>query len=231
MGADESCELVIDALVSEYTTQHPWVTIETVVYNDDVVRQKLQAGEVDIALLTASDEQPAGDWWETAWYRDGIAVIVNPSTPVEETGMVFLREIYQGRVQEWEGVVLTVVIRESGSGLRSTFDRLVLGTQEATLMAVVMPSSRGVIDFVGSNPGAIGYISTLQLEPEDLETVRLMSVDGVFPEPSMANNGGYPLVRQLVVAASGEPSGEVREFAQWLVGSSGQLMANRYAGW
>jgi len=231
MAVIESCEMVGDALVDEYTAQYPWVTIETEVFNDEVVRERLSSGEVDIALLTETGQPTTPNWWETAWYCDGLAIVAHPSTPVTETGMMFLHEVYRGRIQEWGGMVLTVVAREAGAGVRDVFDRLVLGDQAVTLTAVVMPSSRGVIEYVGSNPGAIGYISTLRLEHEDLEFVRLLPVDGVLPEESAIAKGSYPLVRQLVVAARGEPVGQVREFAQWLVGPEGQKMAREFAGW
>ena len=227
----ESCETVVDLLVDGYVAQRPWVTIDTEVFNDDVVRERLKSENVDLALLTGTGQVAASDWWETPWYQDGIAVVVNPLTPAPDVSMTFLHEVYIGRIQEWDGTVLAVVSRESGSGVRWAFDRAVLGDQSVTLTAVVMPTSRGVIEYVGRTPGAVGYISTFQLSSEDLGRVRLMPVDGVLPDHASVTQGTYPLARQLVLASRGEPTGEAREFAQWLLGSAGQKIAYDHAGW
>lgn len=227
----ESCETVVDLLVDGYVAQHPWVTISTEVFNDDVVRERLESENVDLALLTSTGEAAVSDWWETPWYQDGIAVVANPLTPVPDVSLTFLREVYGGRIQEWDGTVLAVVSRESGSGVRWAFDRVVLGDQSVTLTAVVMPTSRGVIGYVGGTPGAVGYISTFRLNREDLRGVRLIPVDGVLPDHASVSQGTYPLARQLVLASRGEPTGEAREFAQWLLGSVGQKIARDHAGW
>jgi len=227
----ESCAIVVDSLVAGYTAQRPWVTIDTEVFNDEIVRDRLKYEDVDLALLNATGPPTLGDWWEMPWYRDGLAVVANPSTPLPDISMTFLHEVYRGRIQEWNGTVLAVVTRESGSGVRETFDRAVLGDQSVTLTAVVVPTSRGGIKYVGATPGALGYISTLQLGSEDLERVRLMPVDGILPDHESVSQGLYPLARQLVVASRGEPMGEAREFAQWLVGAAGQRIARDHTGW
>jgi phosphate transport system substrate-binding protein len=113
--------------------------------------------------------------------------------------------------------VLTVVSREEGSGTRAAFESIVLGGESATLNAVVMPSSEATVEYVASSPGAVGYVSTGHLD----ESVRVLPVEGVLPTRQTINDGSYPLWRQLYLASVGEPTGEAREFSQYVLSGGG----------
>jgi phosphate transport system substrate-binding protein len=55
--------------------------------------------------------------------RDGVAVIVNPETKVENLTIEQIKKIYTGEIRNWKDVggddaPITVVSREEGSGTR-----------------------------------------------------------------------------------------------------------------
>lgn len=217
----DSCAPMADALAAAYEDMRPWVTVDLVgVYNSAEAEEALRAGEADVALL--SWRNPAGDdnLWSAPYARDGIAVIVHPTTPITETGIAFLQEIFRGRLQEWQGIILVVVSREQGSGARAAFDSAVLGERRVTPTAVVVSSSEAMVAYVAGTPGAIGYVSTLRLD----EGVRVLPVEGVLPTADAIADGRYPLSRPLYLATVGEPTGEAREFAQWTLGPKGQAV-------
>jgi len=223
--AADSCGSLAEELAAAYEEAHPWVTVRIETWNSALAEQTLRAGGADLALLswpgeTADDEEPL---WSYPFARDGIAVIVHPVTPLTETGLAQLREIFRGRVQEWGGMVLTVVSREEGSGTRAAFESAVLNGYDVTPTAVVMPSGEAVIEYVARTPGAIGYVSMLQLD----NRVRALPVEGVLPSPATVTDGSYPLSRPLYLAATAEPTGETREFAQWVLGPEGQAIVER----
>jgi phosphate transport system substrate-binding protein len=224
--AADSCEPLAEELATAYEESRPWVTVHAEVFNAAVAEQALRAGEADLALLSwlreSASEEPL---WSQPFAYDGIAVIGHPGLPFTETGLAFLQEIFRGRVQEWGSLVLTVVSREEGSGTRAAFDSVVLGNYDATRTAVVMPSSEAVVEYVAHTPGAIGYVSTLRLE----NSVRVLPVEGVLPTPDAISSESYPLSRPLYLATVGEPTGEAREFAQWVLGPEGQAVASRLA--
>jgi phosphate transport system substrate-binding protein len=151
------------------------------------------------------------------FFRDGIAVIVHPASSFSEIGLGQLREIFRGHLQERQGVVLSVVSREDGSGTRAAFESMVLDGERTTLNAVVMPSSSAVVDYVASTPAAMGYVSTQCLE----ERVRVLPVEGSLPTDQAISTGIYPLWREIYLASGGEPAGEARQFAQWLLRGGG----------
>jgi phosphate transport system substrate-binding protein len=190
--------------------------VESQVFNTVLAEQVLREDGADVALLSwigDSEEEGEVPLWTERFARDGVAVIVHSESPVAEVGMAQLREIFRGRLQEWNGTVLIVVSREEGSGTRAAFESIVLAGESATLNAVVMPSGEATVEHVSSTPGAIGYVSTEYLD----ESVRVLAVEGVLPTRQTIDDGSYPLWRQLYLASMGEPAGEAREFSQWLL--------------
>jgi phosphate transport system substrate-binding protein len=226
--AADSCGSMVEALAAAYEESRPWVTVHVEVFNSSVAEQTLRAGEADLAFLSWMQQTVDGDpLWLQPFARDGIAIIAHPSVPFREMGLAFLQEIFRGRIQEWDEVVLTVVSREEGSGTRAAFNRVVLDIHKATHTAIVASSSEAVIEHVRQRPGAIGYVSTLRITQPVAESVRLLPLEGVLPTRTAVSDRSYPLSRRLLMAATAEPTGEARLFAQWVLGPQGQAIA----GW
>jgi phosphate transport system substrate-binding protein len=226
--AADSCGSLVEALAAAYEESRPWVTIHVEVFNSSVSEQTLRAGEADLAFLSWVQQTVDVDpLWLEPFARDGIAIIAHPSVPLREMGLAFLQEIFRGRIQEWEGSVLTVVSREEGSGTRAAFNRVVLDIHRATHTAIVASSGEAVVEHVRQRPGAIGYVSTLHITQPVAESVRVLPLEGVMPTRAAVSDGSYPLSRRLLMAAMTEPTGEARQFAQWVLGPQGQAIA----GW
>jgi phosphate transport system substrate-binding protein len=221
----DSCQPLAEALALAYEESFPWITIEVAVFDTLLAERTLRSGNTDLALLSWLEESTDEEsLWSQPFARDGVAVIAHPATPLANIGLFQLHEIFRGRVQEWDGVVLTVVSREDGSGTRQAFERIVMGNYDTTLTAVVMPSSASVIEHVAYTPGSLGYVSTLQLQGRVLDNVHVLPVEGVLPTSESLREGSYSLPRTLYLATVGEPAGESREFAQWILGSQGQAV-------
>jgi len=226
--AADSCGPLAEELAAAYEEARPWVTVQVEVFNAAVAERTLRAGGADLALLSwlqeSADDEPL---WSQKFAHDGVAVIVHPATPFAETGLAHLQAIFRGQVQEWGGMVLTVVSREEGSGTRVTFEGVVLGSYDVTPTSVVMPSSEAVVEYVAQTPGALGYVSMAWVD----ERVRVLPVEGILPTPDALSDGSYPLSYPLYLAAAAEPAGEAREFAQWVLGAEGQAITGRLGDW
>ena len=123
---------------------------------------------------------------------------------------------------------ITVVIRESGSGTREAFDRTVTdGTHfleeydengkkidRNSIFAVVQTKGGSMLSSVAADRYAIGYLSPATLN----DSVRAISVDGVFPENQSVLNGSYPLRRPFVIVtnSSTEPTPLAADFLRYL---------------
>jgi len=230
--AADSCGPLVEELAGAYEDARPWVTVEIEVFDSSVAERTLREGEADLALLSWMQESTYEEpLWSQVFAHDGIAVITHPATPFSETGLAYLKEVFRGRIQEWGGMVLTVVSREDGSGTRRMFDETVLDIQKVTHTAIVMPSSEGVIEYVARTPGAIGYVSTLRLGESAATDIRVLPVEGILPTGDAISDASYPLSRPLYMATLAEPTGEAREFAQWVLGPQGQAIAGRSGHW
>ena len=230
--AADSCGPLAEELAVAYKEAHPWATVQVQVFNSSVAEQTLRAGEADLALLSRVQETTYEEpLWRHVFARDGIAIIAHPTMPFDETGLAHLQDIFRGRIQEWGGTVLVAVSREDGSGIRSAFDGAVLGIHKVTHTAVVMSSNEAVIEYVARTPGAIGYVSTLQMTESTAASVRVLPVEGVLPTWAAISDTSYPLSRWLYLAATGEPTGEAREFAQWILGPQGQTIIGKFGNW
>ncbi len=107
---------------------------------------------------------------------------------------------------------ITVVVREVGSGTREAFDSLVTDgihflaeadengrtRHNTTERAVVQTKNGALLTSVASDVNAIGYLSLSSLN----ESVRPISVEGVFPEETSLLDGSYPLQRPYVIMTS-----------------------------
>ena len=224
----DSCGPLAEQLAAAYEEAYPWVTIQVQVWNSALAQETLRADEADLALLSwlgqTTDEKSL---WSHPFARDGIAIVVHPGLPLTETGLAYLQDIFRGRVQERDGVVLIAVNREEGSGTRDVFESAVMGGYDVTPTGVVMPSSQAVVEHVARTPGAIGYVSTFQVD----DRVRVLPVEGVLPTPATIADGSYPLSRPLYLAATAEPAGATREFAQWVLGPEGQVIIGKLENW
>jgi phosphate transport system substrate-binding protein len=212
-------------LAEAYEETYPWVTVHLETYNSLLSEQALRQDEADVALLSWSKQDTETILWTRPVFKDGLVVIAHPATPFTEMNLDLLQEIYRGRIQEWGDSVLVVVTREDGSGTRAAFDSAILQGRDITLTAVVMISNDAVIQYVADTPGSIGYISTLQTS-SDTSGVKMLPLEGILPTRATIQEGSYALVRELHLATVGEPTGEAREFAQWVLGPKGQAIIN-----
>jgi phosphate transport system substrate-binding protein len=220
--AADSCAPLTEALATAYEEMRPWVTVHVEAYNTALAEEALTDGQADVALLSWIGKDSNDTLWSSPLAADDLAVIVHPASPMTEASLTLLQEIYRGRVQEWQGLVLAVVSREEGSGTRAAFDSIVLQGRDITLTAVVVPSSEAVVDYVARTPGSIGYVSARRLGDTPSDGVRILPIDGALPSSVAMDDGLYPLTRALHLATVGEPAGEAREFVQWALGPEGQ---------
>ena len=99
---------------------------------------------------------------------DGLAVVVHPSNNIAGLSLVQLRDIFAGRLLDWQALgsdagEILLVSREDGSGSRILFETRVMSDERVALTAVVMPTSQDVVDYVAKNPHAIGYVSRAEV--------------------------------------------------------------------
>jgi phosphate transport system substrate-binding protein len=156
---------------------------------------------------------------------DGIAVIVNPSNPVDELSVEQLRAIFSGEIQNWKDVggedrEINLVNRDEASGTREAFNKIVMGDTRFDRSATVLPGTGQVRDVVARSEGAVGYISVGFVEPRFSSLpVKALVIDGVVPSEATVSSGEYPIARDLHFFTKGEPTGLARQWIDFVLSS------------
>jgi len=231
LSADTSTVALMDELVTAYLIDRPHVTIQLEqAANAERAFEALQGGQSDLIAVSwlPEVEASAADLWHLSFARDPIVIITHHANPVGDLTLPQLRDIFQGQTLFWAdlgGPELDVipVSREDGAGTRLSFESLVMGRQDVSPTAVVMPSNQAVVEYVASTPGAIGYVSSAWLVP----AVNLLAVEGVTPSPASVEDGRYLLARPYYLAARAEPSGGLAELINWIKAGAGQEIVRR----
>lgn len=247
---------VLDALTDAYARQHPNVVFDLRGGGSTLGEEAIRADRYDIAASTLFPPDPAagrpappGDERvvRTPIGINGLAVIVHPSNNVDALSLVQVRDLYSGRVLDWQALGgdtgdVVLVSREDGSGARILFEDRVMGDDRVSLTAVVMPSSEDVVDFVSRNPGSVAYVSRSHVvdwipgeEAPDRQTVaagsapvKVVSLEGRWPTREEIASQQYALTQPLYLMTLGNPKGQVRQFIDFVLSPAGQAIVARY---
>ncbi|MEA3309816.1 MAG: substrate-binding domain-containing protein [Chloroflexota bacterium] len=228
----ESTAPLIQAWVPAYQNHNSAVELVLLERAMALAEQALINGDMDVALLAQlPSESAVPTYWSEPVAREGLAIVVNPQNGLPGLTEGQLRELFQGRVEDWarwEGLpgLPVIVSREEGAGEYAYFQAQVMGDFPVTLTALLAPSSEAVLKMVGEKELAVGYLSTAWLDGR----VRPLPLDGVSPSREMLASGVYPLTRELYLVMRGEPQGASRDFAQWVLGAEGQRIVAEQ-GW
>lgn len=171
--------------------------------------------------------------------RDAIAVIVNPENPINELTLEQISRIFRGEINNWselggENRPIVRLSRETNSGTHVYFLETVirLGSKKDKAIfspdTLLLPSSEGIISEVRDNPNAIGYDGLGYVTPE----VKVVSIAtnetevAVAPSIVTVNNNLYPISRDLYMYSAGQPTGETRQYLDWVLSSEAQQIVS-----
>ena len=159
------------------------------------------AGNVDIGLSSRAlkpEEEEKGAVGHTV-ALDGVAIVVNPASGVEDLSVEQIAQIFKGEITNWselggEDAEIAVLGREDGSGTRSAFEEIV-GVDGECKYTNEYSSTGDVIGNVASNPNAIGYASLSAVD----DTVKAVKVGGVECSEATIKDGSYEIQRPFLM--------------------------------
>lgn len=219
-----SMEKVIGALGESFKEQNAGVTFT---YNPTGSGSGITAvseGRCDIGLSSRAlkDDEKASGLKETILAYDGIAIIVNPQSKVEDLTVEQIKKIYTGEITNWSEVggadgEIVLIGREAGSGTRDGFESIT-DTKDKCKYRQELTSTGDVITTVAQNPNAIGYASLASVK----DTVKALKVGGVTPTEDTVKDGSYVVQRPFVlVTKEGTPLSETaQKFFNYATSSS-----------
>lgn len=133
---------------------------------------------------------------------DGIAIIVNKDSKVEDLTVDQLKQMFTGEITNWSEVggddggddgEIVLVGREAGSGTRDGFESIV-DVKDSCKYAQELTATGAVISAVEANPLAIGYASLSAVG----DTVKAVTVGSVECSEETVKDGSYEVQRPFV---------------------------------
>lgn len=185
--------------------------------------RQIKQEEIDEAMTNGVDP------FEIVIARDAIAVIVHPNNPVSQLTLQQVSDIYSGKIDNWKALggddrPIVRLSRETNSGTHIYFLETVLRLGEKenkTLFStdtLLLPSSEIIISEVRQNPNAIGY-DGLGYVTDEVKVIALSEESGgnyILPSAETVSAGEYPVARDLYMYTNGEPTGEIKQYLEWI---------------
>lgn len=159
--------------------------------------------------------------------REAFVFFTHKNNPVDNLTQQNIKDIYSGKIRNWKDVggkwqSIRPFQRNANSGSQSTMEKLM---GETSLMP---PEERNYSGGMGeiirsvakyrNHANAIGYsflffVETLHAN----ENIKILSIDGVYPDKNNIRNGTYPFVYHFyAITLEGRESAETKQLLQWL---------------
>ena len=198
-GGSTSMKNVIAALTEGFAEVEPGVTVSYDPTGSGAGITGATDKTLDIGLSSrALKDDEKNDVDGTVIALDGIAIIVNKASKVEDLTVDQLKQMFTGEITNWSEVggddgEIVLVGREAGSGTRDGFESIV-DVKDTCKYAQELTATGAVISAVEANPLAIGYASLSAVG----DTVKAVTVEGVECSEDTVKDGTYKIQRPFV---------------------------------
>ena len=198
-GGSTSMKNVIAALTEGFAEVEPDVTVSYDPTGSGAGITGATDKTLDIGLSSrALKDDEKADVEGTTIALDGIAIIVNNASKVEDLTVDQLKQMFTGEITNWSEVggddgEIVLIGREAGSGTRDGFESIV-DVKDSCKYAQELTATGAVISAVEANPLAIGYASLSAVG----DTVKMVTVGGVECSEETVKDGSYEVQRPFV---------------------------------
>ena len=202
-GGSTSMKNVIAALTEGFAEVEPGVTVSYDPTGSGAGITGAADKTLDIGLSSrALKDDEKADVEGTTIALDGIAIIVNNASKVEDLTVDQLKQMFTGEITNWSEVGgddgdIVLIGREAGSGTRDGFESIV-DVKDSCKYAQELTATGAVISAVEANPLAIGYASLSAVG----DTVKMVTVGGVECSEDTVKDGSYEVQRPFVFVTS-----------------------------
>lgn len=198
-GGSTSMKNVIAALTEGFAEVEPGVTVSYDPTGSGAGITGATDKTLDIGLSSRGlKDEEKNDVDGTVIALDGIAIIVNKASKVEDLTVDKLKQMFTGEITNWADVggddgEIVLIGREAGSGTRDGFESIV-DVKDSCKYAQELTATGAVISAVEANPLAIGYASLSAVG----DTVKMVTVGGVECSEETVKDGSYEIQRPFV---------------------------------
>ena len=225
-GASTIAPLVAE-VAKRYERENPGIQIDVQSGGSSRGVADARSGLADIGMVSRDLKASERELVDYPIARDGIAVIVHKSNPIQALSKEQIRNIYLGRITNWKelgGAEMPITVVNKASG-RSTLELFAgfMNLEPADIKAnIVIGENEQGIKTVANSPGAIGYVSigTAEYSERSGTALKLISLGGQVPSTQNVADKKYDLSRTLNLVTKGKPSVAVSHFIDYVQSAS-----------
>lgn len=180
-------------------------------------------GNSDVFAAEKLDADKAGQLIDHKVAIVTMATVANKdvAAQVKNLTKAQLKDIFSGKVTNWSQVggpdeKIVLVTRPSTSGTRALFTQYALdGMNEAENKALETDDSGTLMQSIGDNKGAIGYVALSYIGKNP--NVSTISIDGVEPTLDNTYSGKYPVWGYEHMYTKGEPKDAIKAYLDFML--------------
>lgn len=163
-------EYILPQVIARLRNDYPLIDFSIMMGNSDSIIEAVRTFEVDIGFVEG--ETPSKEVVLTPFQKDQLRVVCS----VAKAKPVTIADLHN---QTW-------VIRESGSGTRSSFDHLVKSNHIQLGSTIVFSSTHGIKESIKNNLG-YAFLSEAAIEHELKEKkLQIVDIEGLLEERSFS---------------------------------------------
>ncbi len=137
---------------------------------------------------------------------DGVCIVVHPSNPISALTTEQVRNIYLGKIKNWNqlggpDIPIVAISRDTSSGTYETFESFVMNKEKMDSSVEYVSTNPQAFARVKNTRGAIGYVGFGFVQ----EGVKALTLDGITPTRQTILTGKYPVSRPLFMFTNGYP--------------------------
>jgi phosphate transport system substrate-binding protein len=153
VAGSTSIQPFAEMLAEDFMARNPGIRVMVQGGGSTAGVQAVREGAAQIGTVSRALNDQERDLMPIVIARDGIAVIVHPSNPVDNLTMEQVRGMFAGRTKEFPDTgarkcPVRPVTREEGSGTRGAFEELVMREDAITPRALVQDSNGSMREVV-----------------------------------------------------------------------------------
>ncbi|WP_418790110.1 phosphate ABC transporter substrate-binding protein [Phosphitispora sp. TUW77] len=233
IAGSTSVQPLSEELAEVFMEKHPDVTVSVQGGGSTAGVEAANTGTANIGAASRElkDSEKGYGFTETLIAKDGIAVVVNPANKVDDLSMEQIKKIFSGEIKNWSQVggkdqLITVVVREEGSGTRGAFEEIVLGKDGKFVVSAIIQNSSGAAkNTVINDPNGVAFISLGSVD----SAVKALKVDGVEASSQKVLDGSYKISRPFLYLAKGEIDAVAKAYIEFVLSEEGQnIVAEEY---
>ena len=166
--------------------------------------------------------------------KEAFVFFVSEDNPVDELTSQQIKDIYSGKITNWVSVggglsEILAFQRPENSGSQTMMQYFMGDTPLKEPLEVEFEAAMmGVIKEVANyrnGAASIGYSFRYYSSITNVGNIKLLAVDGVYPDANSISNGAYPITTELYAITLKDNKNEfIEPFLEWMKGEQGQKL-------